>query len=180
MVLHAPGLVLSERPETPADVAATAVVLGTMLVARALIFADPARFAGLLLDEAWALLPDGRARAVVTEALRDGRKHNAGVWLATQSPQDFSVSPELSQLLGNVALFGVSTEEAAFAAAELAGVDPELAAPTLMALPTGVMLWRDVLGRTGLVDVMLPADPRAAIAVETTPNAPTVLRAVPA
>ena len=180
VVLHAPGLVLSQRPETPADVAATAVVLGTMLVARALIFADPARFAGLLLDEAWALLPDGRARAVVTEALRDGRKHNAGVWLATQSPQDFSVSPELSQLLGNVALFGVSTEEAAAAAAELAGVDPELAAPTLLALPTGVMLWRDVLGRTGLVDVMLPADPRAAVAVETTPNGPTVLEAVPA
>lgn len=170
VVLHAPGLSLSEAPETPADVAATAVVLGTMLVARALVFADPGRFAALLLDEAWALLPDGRARAVVVEALRDGRKHNAGVWLATQSPQDFAISPELSQLLGNVALFGVATEEAARAAAELAGVDPAVAAPALMALPTGVMLWRDVYGRTGLVDVLLPADERAAVAVETTPH----------
>ncbi len=180
VVLHAPGLALSAAPETPADVAATAVVLGTMLVARALVFADPGRFAGLLLDEAWALLGDGRARGVVTEALRDGRKHNAGVWLATQSPQDFAVSVELSQLLGNVALFGVSTEEAAHAAAELAGVDPALAAPTLMALPTGVMLWRDVYGRTGLVDVLLPADERAAVAVETTPHLAPAAAAVPA
>lgn len=179
VVLHAPGLALSSAPETPADVAATAVVLGTMLVARALIFADPARFAALLLDEAWALLPDNRARAVVVEALRDGRKHNAGVWLATQSPQDLAVSPELAQLLGNVALFGVTTEEAAHAAAQIAGVDPALAAPTLMALPTGVMLWRDVYGRTGLVDVLLPADPRAAVAVETTPHSPQP-QAVPA
>ena len=180
VVLHAPGLALSSAPETPADVAATAVVLGTMLVARALIFADPARFAGLLLDEAWALLPDNRARAVVVEALRDGRKHNAGVWLATQSPQDFAVTPELAQLLGNVALFGVTTEDAAHAAAEIAGVDPALAAPTLMALPTGVMLWRDVYGRTGLVDVLLPADPRAAVAVETTPEVSPPLEAAPA
>jgi len=180
VVLHAPGLALTDTPETPADVAATAVVLGTMLVARALIFADPARFAGLLLDEAWALLPDGRARQVVTEALRDGRKHNAGVWLATQSPQDFAISPELSQLLGSVALFGVTTEDAARAGAELAGLDPELAAPTLMTLPTGVMLWRDVLGRTGLVEVWLPADPRAAVAVETTPHLATAVEAIPA
>ena len=180
VVLHAPGLALSATAETPADVAATAVVLGTMLVARALIFADPARFAGLLLDEAWALLPDNRARGVVVEALRDGRKHNAGVWLATQSPQDLAVSPELAQLLGNVALFGVSTEDAAHAAAQIAGVDPALAAPTLMALPTGVMLWRDIYGRTGLVDVLLPADPRAAVAVETTPHFSPQLEAVPA
>ncbi|MDE0668751.1 MAG: ATP-binding protein, partial [bacterium] len=117
---------------------------------------------------------------VVVEALRDGRKHNAGVWLATQSPQDFAVSPELAQLLGNVALFGVTTEEAAHAAAQIAGVDPALAAPTLMALPTGVMLWRDVYGRTGLVDVLLPADRRAAVAVETTPDFSPQLEAVPA
>ena len=172
VVLHAPGLVLTSDPETPADVAATAVVLGTMLVARALIFADSSQFAALLLDEAWALLPDGRARAVVIEALRDGRKHNAAVWLSTQSPQDFEVAPELSQLLGHVALFGVTTEAAAVSAALLAGLDPNLAASALLELPTGVMLWRDVLGRSGLVDVMLPADRRVAAALETSPATP--------
>ena len=172
VVLHAPGLVLTSEPETPADVAATAVVLGTMLVARALIFADSSQFAALLLDEAWALLPDGRARAVVIEALRDGRKHNAAVWLCTQSPTDFEVAPELSQLLGHVALFGVATEEAAVSAALLAGLDPNLAAPALLELPTGVMLWRDVLGRSGLVDVMMPADRRVAAALETSPATP--------
>ena len=169
VVLHAPGLVLPAEAETPADVAATAVVLGTMLVARALIFADASRFAMLLLDEAWALLPDGRARAVVTETLRDGRKHNASVLLSTQSPQDFAVTPELSQLLGHVALFGVTTEAAAVSGCELAGVDPALAADSLMQLPTGVMLWRDVFGRCGLVDVVLPADVLVAEALDTTP-----------
>lgn len=174
VVLHVPGLVLAENPDTPADVAAAAVVLGTMLVARALTH-TATRFSGLLLDEAWSLLPDARARAVVIEALRDGRKHNAAVWLATQSPSDFAITTELSELIGQMALFGVDKLSAAVTAAKLAGLDPDLTAPALMELPTGTCLWRDVVGRVGLVEVWLPADPTARIAIETTPESVVAL-----
>lgn len=170
VVLWAPGLALSPQPDTPAEVAASAVVLGMMLTGRAITFAAADRFAALLLDEAWSLLGDHRARSVVIEGLRDGRKHNAAIWLASQSPSDFAASPELSELLGYVACFGVANEEAAAAAARLAGVDPALAARLLMGLPTGTMLWRDLFGRAGLVEVALPADPMAAAAIDTTPK----------
>ena len=169
VVLWAPGLALNPQPDTPAEVAASAVVLGTMLTGRAITFASADRFAGLLLDEAWSLLGDHRARSVVIEGLRDGRKHNAAIWLASQSPSDFAASAELSELLGYVACFGVANEEAAEAAARLAGVDPALGARLLMGLPTGIMLWRDLFARAGLVEVALPADPLAAAAIDTTP-----------
>lgn len=169
VVLHSPGLSLSEEPDTAADLAATAVVLGMMLVGRALTFSS-ARFSGLMLDEAWSLVPDARARTVIDEAIRDGRKHNAAVWLATQSAADFDTAA-LRDLLGHVALFSMSTLEAAEAGARLAGADPAVAAPLLMQFPTGTMLWRDCFGRVGVVDVLLPADQRAVEAIDSTPEA---------
>ena len=170
VVLHAPGLALPDTPDTAADVAATAVVLGTLLVGQASTFSAP-RFSGLLLDEAWSLLKDPRAQAIIEETLRDGRKHNAGVWIGTQSANDFD-AVALRELLGQVALFGVASVEAATAAANLAGADPDMAAPLLMSLPTGTMLWQDIYGRLGVVDVLLPSDPRAAAAIDTTPAGP--------
>ena len=170
VVLHAPGLTLADSADTLADIAAAAVVLGTLLVGHAATFASP-RFAGLLLDEAWSLVKDPRAQAAVVDALRDGRKHNTGVWIGSQSATDFD-APELREMLGQLAVFGMGTIEAATAAAELAGADPDIAAPLLTSLPTGTMLWQDVFGRLGVVDVLLPADPRAAAAIDTTPAGP--------
>ncbi|MDE0374494.1 MAG: ATP-binding protein [bacterium] len=167
VVLHAPGLALADTTDTAADIAAAAVVLGTLLVGHAATFAHP-RFAALLLDEAWSLVRDPKAQASVVEALRDGRKHNTGVWIGTQSANDFA-STELRELLGQVAVFRSRNPEAATAAAALAGADPDIAAPLLTDLPTGTMLWRDIYGRLGVVDVLLPADPRAAAAIDTTP-----------
>ena len=170
VVLHAPGLALADTTDTAADIAAAAVVMGTLLVGHAATFAHP-RFAALLLDEAWSLVRDQRAQASVVEALRDGRKHNTAVWIGTQSANDFAAT-ELRELLGQVAVFRTRNLEAATAAAALAGADPDIAAPLLTSLPTGTMLWRDIYGRLGVVDVLLPADPRAAAAVDTTPAAP--------
>ncbi|MYB43551.1 MAG: hypothetical protein F4X74_01195 [Acidimicrobiia bacterium] len=167
VVLHAPGLALADKTDTAADIAAAAVVMGTLLVGHAATFAHP-RFAALLLDEAWSLVRDPKAQASVIEALRDGRKHNTGVWIGTQSANDFA-STELRELLGQVAVFRTRNLEAATAAADLADADPDIAAPLLTDLHTGTMLWRDIYGRLGVVDVLLPADPRAAAAIDTTP-----------
>lgn len=170
VVLAAKGLSLSDEAVTPSDLAAGAVVLGMMLLARGLVFADVDRFSALLLDEAWALVKDPRARQLITEMLRDGRKHNAAVWMVSQSPTDFLELGQLSELFGYVALFGVENYEAAVNACALAGIDETLGASTLMDLEKGQMLWRDIWGRTGLVDVLLPADPDIAHAVLTDPG----------
>ena len=167
VVLHAPGLALADTTDTAADIASAAVMMGTLLVGHAATFAHP-RFAALLLDEFWSLVRDLRAQASVIEALRDGRKHNTGVWIGTQSANDFA-STELRELLGQVAVFRARNLEAATASAALAGADPDIAAPLLTDLATGTMLWRDIFGRLGVVDVLLPADPRAAAAIDTTP-----------
>ena len=170
VVLWAPLLSLTETPESPADIAASAAVVGMMLVARGLIFKDPGRFAALVMDEAWSQLKDPRALGIVVEALRDGRKHNAAVWLASQSPSDFTGRPEVAELLGYVALFEVGAT-AVNEACAVAGVDPEVAGDAIRSLDTGTMLWRDVYGRVGLVDVFLPAHPGIAAAADTTPTA---------
>ena len=170
VVLWAPGLSLAETAKTPGDVGASAVVFGAMAIARALTFSDSNRFAALLLDEAWSLFRDPRALSLVTEALRDGRKHNVGVWIASQSPSDFTASAELSELLGHVALFRMENEQAAISGAQLAGLEPDVVAPVLTRLTTGSCLWKDVAGRSGLVDVWLPANPAAQIAIDTTPE----------
>ncbi len=53
---------------------------------------DPARagqFKLFVLDEAWRFVRDDTIRAYLTEALKTWRKHNAAVFLATQSSVDF-------------------------------------------------------------------------------------------
>ena len=171
VVLWAPGLALSETPDTLGDIAATAVVLGTAFIARGLVFADPDRFAALVLDEAWSLIEDPRVRGLVREGIRDGRKHNAGVWLITQSPGDLTEYPEIGELVGRVALFPVSSDSAAMECCELAGIDPEMGVKVLRGMGRGTMVWRDVFGRVGLVEVWSPADPALAHAMDTTPTA---------
>ena len=58
---------------------------------------DPARamqFKLFVLDEAWRFVRDDTIRGYLTEALKTWRKHNAAVFLATQSSVDF-VQPDL-------------------------------------------------------------------------------------
>lgn len=169
VVLWAPGLALVEQPDSPSDLAASAVVLAMMLIARGMIFRDTSRFAAAVFDEAWSLLKDPRALSVVVEGLRDGRKHNAGIYLVSQSPNDFLAHDELAELLGYIAVFKVA-ETAVAAACALAGVSEKLAGDSLRSLVTGTCLWRDLQRRVGLVDVYLPAQRAIAEAVDTTPD----------
>ena len=171
VVLWAPGLSLAERPDSPSDLAAAGVVLGMMLTARGLIFANPERYAAALFDEFWAMLKDERTLSVIVEAARDGRKHNAGMLVASQTADDLLKLPALAQLLGYVAVFPVEPE-AVPGACRLAGVDRDVAGDLLRGLSTGMMLWRDVFGRTGVVEGFLPAEPRLRAAVNTNPGKP--------
>ncbi len=172
VVLWAPGLSLSERPDSPSDLAAAAVVLGMMLVTRGQMFANPNRYAVGAFDEFWSMLKDERTQSVIIEAARDGRKHNAGMLLSSQSATDLLNLPALSELLGYVAVFAVEPE-AVPGACRLAGVDPDIAGDLLRGFKTGMMLWRDVYGRVGTVEGFLPAHPVIRQAVDTNPTTAT-------
>src|SRR5918998_1309387 len=66
---------------------------------RGVVFEDPRRFGAALYDEAWALLASPFRRKLLVEGIRDGRKHNGAIWLASQLASDFEIS-ELLDLIG--------------------------------------------------------------------------------
>lgn len=178
---HAPGLSLPDRDAVqrehlakqllPEQVFAQALLYLVAAVSRALVFSDPGRFGAVLIDEAWALTASPQGRQLLLDAIRDGRKHNAAVWLLSQHPDDLG-DDALTDLLGMRALFRQS-RGAAPAALSFMGLDPtdDLVELLSAELRTGQCLLRDVADRVGLVQVLAPTDPAVLAALDTTPAA---------
>ncbi|MFS8543290.1 MAG: ATP-binding protein, partial [Limnochordales bacterium] len=57
-----------------------------------------------LYDEAWALLASPHGQRLLLEGIRDGRKHNGAIWLASQHPNDLGTG-ELVDLVGSRFVF---------------------------------------------------------------------------
>ncbi len=173
---HTPGLQLPDKdvleqehlarnllPEQMMSQALLYLVAG---VAKTFIFADRRRFAAALFDEAWAITASMEGRDLLHTAVRDGRKHNAAVWLASQHPGDIG-DERTESLLRNRFVFHHDG-----AAAELGlrflGMDAtEEAVERLSgrseegAIDKAQCFYRDLDGRLGLVEI-LPA-PLAAL-----------------
>ena len=164
----------------PEEVLGQALLYLIAAVGRQVVFRDPGRFGAALYDEAWALLASPHGQKLVVEGVRDGRKHNGGIWLASQHPNDMSI-PDLQDLLGARVVFNQS-RGAIDAALRFLGVNGSVdAAATLEAgLGEGQCLYRDVRGRTGLVQVTEPAMPQLRAAFDTTPSADAVSAPRPA
>jgi hypothetical protein len=88
--------------------------------------------------------------------VRDGRKHNGAIWLASQHPDDFAIN-ELQDLLGSRFVFH-QARRAIPAALSLLGVPESVDAAAILShgLATGQCLYRDVAERVGLIDVLPP------------------------
>lgn len=167
IVFWAPNLTLPDRETLESDNASRLMlpeqVLGQALlylvaaVGRQVVFRDPRRFAAALYDEAWALLASPHGQNLLVEGVRDGRKHNGAIWLASQHPNDFAIS-ELQDLLGARFVFR-QARQAIGASLEFLGVDDSVAAAATLeqGLDTGVCLYRDVRDRVGLIQVLPPA-----------------------
>jgi hypothetical protein len=140
-------------------------------VGRQVVFRDPTRFAAALYDEAWALLASPHGENLLIEGVRDGRKHNGAIWLASQHPNDFAVS-ELHDLLGSRFVFR-QARTAIPAALRLLGVGDSADARAALeqGLENGQCLYRDVRERVGLIQVLPPAIPQLEVAFETAPQA---------
>ncbi|CAN5159366.1 ATP-binding protein [soil metagenome] len=177
---HAPGLSLPDRDAMvhehlarqllPEQLFAQALLYLVAAVSRVLTFADPDRFGASLVDEAWALTASPQGRQLLLDSVRDGRKHNAAVWVVSQHPDDLG-EDALSHLLGMRMLFRQS-RGAAPAALRSMGLDPTDDLVQLLSgeLQTGQCLLRDVRDRVGLVQV-LPAAPEVDHVLDTTPRA---------
>ena len=165
LVFHAPGLTLPDREidlrehlarRLPAEqVVSHALLYLVAAVARQVTFSDPARFAAALFDEAWYLTSSLQGRTLLLEGIRDGRKHNAAIWLVSQHPNDLG-DDELAHLLGSRFVFR-QAKAAAAAALHFVGVEAsERAVDALASAPEGTCLFRDVRDRVGQIRV-LPA-----------------------
>ena len=103
--------------------------------------------------------------------MRDGRKHNGAIWLASQHPNDFAVS-ELADLLGSRFVFRQAGRRSPRPSAFLGAAQSTDAAQTLEhGLGNGQCLYRDVRERIGLIQVMPPLLPGLVDAFETAPAA---------
>jgi hypothetical protein len=154
----------------PEEVLGHALLYLVAAIGRQVVFRDPARFGAALYDEAWALLASPHGQKLLVEGVRDGRKHNGAIWLASQHPNDFAIG-ELEDLLG--ARFVFAQAHAAIGSAlRFLGVKGSTdAEATLEAgLGEGQCLYRDVRGRVGLVQVTAPVLPELRAAFDTTPS----------
>jgi hypothetical protein len=182
IVFWAPNLALPDRETLASEHTAKMMlpeqVLGQALlylvaaVGRRVVFSDPARFAAALYDEAWALLASPHGQNLLIEGVRDGRKHNGAIWLASQHPNDFAID-ELEDLLGARFVFRQARRAIPASLRFLGVTDSVDAAVTLeQGLDTGICLYRDVRDRVGLIQILPPALAEVDAVFNTAPTAP--------
>ena len=175
LCFHAAGLALPDRDQLaqhdgmlPEQLFGQALLYLVAAVAKSTTFADPRRFAAALFDEAWAIAASAQGRQLLLDGIRDGRKHNAAVWLASQHPADLG-DDALADLLGIRVVFR-QPRAAAPAALRFVGAEPEPDLVELLeALQEGQCLLRDVRDRVGLVQVLPAGSAELGAALDTRP-----------
>ena len=165
------------RKMLDSQVAAQALLYLVAAIARRSTFGSE-RFAAALLDEFWVFQASPYGQALVTEWCRDGRKHNAAVWLFTQHPSDLPPGG-LRDLLGMRLAFRQSSRAAAVAALEFLELSDDQMAdrlsrtdPALGGFAPGMCVMSDLDGRVGTVQVQLSLHPALRAAADTTPLTP--------
>jgi hypothetical protein len=120
-------------------------------VARHVAFDVVTRFTALVLDEAWALTDSAEGQALVRAALRDGSKHDCGVWLSSQTVETFS--PEMIDLFSRWMLFRMTTR-AAERTLQAFGIQPEPGLVELFdGLDAGQCLHSDLDRNVGMLQI---------------------------
>ena len=153
----------------PEQIMGQGVVYLMAAVARELTMASDVFGVGLL-EEAYHLVRSSpQGRTLVLGWIRDSRKHNASVWLLSQSIHD--ADEELRSLLRNRFVFRQGKGLGA-AALEWLGLPAsrELIDLVESELVPGECLFQDLAGRIGIVRVEAPVDAVQAAAFSTTPT----------
>jgi hypothetical protein len=180
IVFWAPNLSLPDRETLeaehrarnmlPEEVLGQALLYLVAAVGRRFVFEDPHRFGAALYDEAWALLASPFGRRLLIEGVRDGRKHNGAIWLASQLATDFEIS-DLLDLLGARFVFD-QVLRAIPSALRFLGVRGSVDASARLEAGRreGQCLYHDVRDRVGLLQVPPPALAELHAAFNTAPG----------
>ena len=179
VVFWAPHLALPDRDTLtsehlarqmlPEQIIGNALLYLVAALGREVIFSDPGRFGAALYDEAWALLGSPHGQRLLLEGVRDGRKHNGAVWLASQHPADLGHG-ELVDLLGPRFVFRQAPGAVAPSLRVLGADHTSDAADVIAGLGTGECLYRDARGRIGRLQVTPPVLDHVAATLDTTPT----------
>jgi hypothetical protein len=165
LVFHLPGLDLPDdeslrnehlsRQLLPEQVFSVALLYLVAAAARYVAFTDRQRFAAILMDEAKVLTASPQGRQLLHETVREGRRHKAALWWASQDPRDL-LDDRLADLMGSRFVFRLAPG-AAQAGLRLVGMDPTESAIQLLEESNraeGQCLYRDIDGNVGLVQIL--------------------------
>lgn len=156
------------RQLLPEEVFSQALLYLLTAVAYQSCFEHPG-FAAVQFDDAWALTSSPHGQNLLHTLMRDGRKHNAAVWLLSQHPDDLG-DEKLAELLGTRMVFkqGSGAGEKAI---RYLGLEPDKDLKELveMNFSEGDCLMRDVDGRFGWVKITAVSED-AKLAAGTTPG----------
>lgn len=158
---------------------------------RKIAFARDEEFTAVVWDECWWLTSSPEGCELLLEVVRDGRKHNAGALVGSHDPQDIGpADSEVGQvILGLIPrrfLFRHTDIDLARRGLQFLGCDPhddellqivtqELSPITVSdedkAARAGECLHRDLMGRIGGMQILIPPDPEAAAHIHSQPIA---------
>lgn len=177
VVFHVPGLQLPTRDELGSEwlrsrlrdeqVFSQGLIYLVAATARHVAYSDLTRYSPLIIDEDWVLSgPEGEQLQL--EVLRDGRKHNAGLWTSSQLIGDWT--PDQLRLATVVLIL---RQDRLAAEATLRAFDLEASEEVIRqisAAESGQALLLDLRRRAGMVAISAPADPAQRAAYDTTPT----------
>ncbi|MFD5185322.1 ATP-binding protein [Streptomyces sp. NPDC058372] len=158
---------------------------------RKIAFARDEEFTAVVWDECWWLTSSPEGCELLLEVVRDGRKHNAGALVGSHDPHDIGPADnEVGQvILGLIPrrfLFRHTDLDLARRGLQFLGCDPhddellsvvttELSPITVSdedkAARAGECLHRDLTGRIGGMQILIPPDPEAAAHIHSQPIA---------
>lgn len=191
IVFAAQGLNLPSRDQVvnahlarrmlPEQMLSQALLYLVAAVTRVVTWASTAQFAVGVFDEVWALTHTVEGHQLLIELARDGRKHNAAVWVAGQDPGDLgnledAEEAKLPALIPLRFVFRHDHRDAARRALRFIDLDApdDLVARVSTKGPggmeTGQCFLRDARGRVGLVQVVEAWSAELAAAMETDPQ----------
>ncbi|WP_327666434.1 MULTISPECIES: ATP-binding protein [unclassified Streptomyces] len=158
---------------------------------RTICFERREEFCTAVWDECWWLTSSPEGLELLIELLRDGRKHNAGALLGSHDSYDFGISDaELGTIVRGLiprrALFrhtdpvlarrgleflGLDPNDADLVTEVTTGLSPVNVSDDEQAARAGECLHRDLLGRIGGMQVIIPNDEQVEASIHSDPEA---------
>ncbi|MBD0742999.1 ATP-binding protein [Streptomyces sp. CBMA152] len=158
-------------------------------VARETVMKSKSEFGVAVFDECWWLTSSEEGLELLLELTRDGRKHLAAAYVGSHDPDDIGPADSdkgaiVRGLIPHRLLFRQTSRSLAARGLDFLGVDATdadlLDTVTRLSpldLPeeerlarAGECLYRDLLGRIGLMKVLIPLDPAVMEVIHTTPS----------